>query len=102
MSPEASPFTDALAESALPLIRDNLLSASSGDGENIKVRSALAYSSMVSGITLANAGLGVIHGPPRHWWILPCSPWGNLRSPPYSATKKNIEKLQSTDRNQLH
>lgn len=98
VSPEASPFTDALAESALPLIRDNLLSASSGDGENIKVRSALAYSSMVSGITLANAGLGVIHGlasaiggffPVPHGVIC-----GALL---YSATKKNIEKLQSTD-----
>jgi len=98
VSPKASPFTDALVESALPLIRDNLLLAASGDGENIKVRSALAYASMVSGITLANAGLGVIHGiasavggffPVPHGVIC-----GTLL---YSATKKNIEKLQSTD-----
>lgn len=98
VSPKVSPFTDALVESALPLIRDNLLLAASGDGENIKVRSALAYASMVSGITLANAGLGVIHGiasavggffPVPHGVIC-----GTLL---YSATKKNIEKLQSTD-----
>jgi alcohol dehydrogenase class IV len=62
VSVKASPFTDALCESALPPA-GRALAASCKDGAgDIEVRAAMSYASLVSGITLANAGLGLVHG----------------------------------------
>lgn len=62
LSPKASPLTDALAWSGLTAIGPNLLAAC-GDGANdLAVREAMAYGSLLSGICLANAGLGIVHG----------------------------------------
>lgn len=62
LSPTASPFTDALAWSGLTAIGANLLAAC-GEGANaLAVREAMAYGSLLSGICLANAGLGIVHG----------------------------------------
>ncbi|NEQ48966.1 MAG: iron-containing alcohol dehydrogenase [Leptolyngbya sp. SIO3F4] len=62
LSPTASPLTDALAWSGLTAIGPNLLAAC-GDGTNdLAVREAMAYGSLLSGICLANAGLGIVHG----------------------------------------
>ena len=62
VSPKGNPITDTLAFSGLKFISNNLLRASSTDSTDIKVRTAMAYGSLISGITLANAGLGIVHG----------------------------------------
>jgi alcohol dehydrogenase len=62
VSPKASPMTDALVESALPCVRDCLIPAATSGAHDIGMRSGMAYAALVSGIALANAGLGVVHG----------------------------------------
>lgn len=62
VSPKASVFTDSLIEKALPLIGKNLLRAAGSSRDDINARTAMAYAALISGITLANAGLGVVHG----------------------------------------
>ena len=62
LSPTASPFTDAIAWSGLEAIADNLLLACSEGANDPTVREGMAYASLCSGITLANAGLGIVHG----------------------------------------
>ncbi len=61
VSVKSSIVTDSLAIEAIGLIINNLPEVYRNGG-NIKVRSAIAYGAMISGITLANAGLGVVHG----------------------------------------
>ena len=95
VSPKGSPMTDALAFSGMKYINKNLLSACSSGASNIEVRTAMAYASLMSGITLANAGLGIVHGL--------AGPIGGLFDIPHGvicgtllaeATKMNIKKLQ--------
>lgn len=62
LSPTASPITDALAWSGLTAIGPNLLAACGEGANNLAVREAMAYGSLLSGICLANAGLGIVHG----------------------------------------
>ncbi|HKP97546.1 MAG TPA: iron-containing alcohol dehydrogenase [Fibrobacteria bacterium] len=62
LSPIASPLTDALAFSGLEKIRDNLVPACTDKGGDVAVRAGMAYASMLSGVALANAGLGIVHG----------------------------------------
>ncbi len=62
VSTKANPMTDALAYSGMKYMKDNLIPACTNAQDNIKVRTALAYGSLMSGITLANAGLGIVHG----------------------------------------
>lgn len=62
VSPQASPMTDALALNGIKLIGPALIPASTDQGGDIKLRSSLAYGAFLSGVTLANAGLGIIHG----------------------------------------
>lgn len=62
LSPTASPITDALAWSGLTAMGPNLLVACGEGANNLAVREAMAYGSLLSGICLANAGLGIVHG----------------------------------------
>ncbi|MGZ6270609.1 MAG: iron-containing alcohol dehydrogenase [Candidatus Limnocylindrales bacterium] len=69
VSIRASPFTDALALSGLAAARDGLMAwhravrAGEPDaGEAVSGRTAMAYAALLSGITLAQAGLGAAHG----------------------------------------
>ena len=62
VSTKATPMTDALAFSALALLKYNLVPAYNEGSNNLEVRSNMAYASLTSGITLANAGLGTVHG----------------------------------------
>ncbi len=98
VSPKASVFTDSLIEKALPLIGENLLRASNSLRGDISARIAMAYAALISGITLANAGLGVVHGiasaigglfPVPHGVIC-----GTLLA---GATSMNIRKLSKSD-----
>jgi alcohol dehydrogenase class IV len=62
VSTKASPMTDALALSGLGYVKDSLLSACGEGAGDVMVRAPMAYASLISGICLANAGLGVVHG----------------------------------------
>ena len=61
VSTHANPMTDALAWSGLQQIKQGLLAAFE-HGENIEARASMLYASSISGLTLANAGLGSVHG----------------------------------------
>jgi alcohol dehydrogenase class IV len=62
VSTKASALTDALAASGLERLKDNLVPSCTTKLKDGEVRSNLSYAALLSGITLANAGLGVVHG----------------------------------------
>jgi alcohol dehydrogenase len=95
VSSKSNPITDALAYSGMKYMKDNMIPAYSDGASDLNVRAAMAYGTLMSGITLANAGLGIIHGL--------ASPIGGLFEIPHGivcgtllseATKMNIKKLQ--------
>jgi alcohol dehydrogenase class IV len=63
-SQRATPVTDALACDGLAACRDGLLAwYEDPEGEGASAaRSRMAYAALLSGICLANAGLGAVHG----------------------------------------
>jgi len=61
VSTAANPVTDALAYEGLKHVAGCLREAWE-DGSNVNARTGMALASYLSGITLANAGLGVVHG----------------------------------------
>lgn len=97
VSLRASAFTDALAVSGLEAVRDGLLPWYGHDGRDTTVaRSRMAYAALLSGITLAQCGLGSVHGL--------ASPLGAFYPIPHgvvcgtlvaSCTAVNIEALQA-------
>jgi alcohol dehydrogenase len=62
LSHKANPFTDALALSGIAAVRDSLLPWYSGIGDLAAHRRRMAYAALLSGITLAQVGLGSVHG----------------------------------------
>ena len=72
VSTKANPFTDALALSGLAAVRDGLLAwfeeaaaarGAAGPGSVAEAaREQMAYAALCSGICLAQAGLGAVHG----------------------------------------
>ncbi len=62
LSPTASPLTDALAISGIEKVAEYFLPACGSEAHNPQVREGMAYASLCSGICLANAGLGIVHG----------------------------------------
>lgn len=62
LSPAAGPITDALALSGMERVRDCLLPACGSGAGDVEMRAGMAYASLLSGIALANAGLGIVHG----------------------------------------
>jgi len=61
LSTNANPMSDSIALSGLEQVA-NYLERVVDDGSDIEARSGMAYAAFCSGITLANAGLGVVHG----------------------------------------
>jgi alcohol dehydrogenase class IV len=61
-STQANPMTDTLALDGIAHIRDSLVRISNDEPHDIALRSKMAYAAWLSGITLANAGLGTVHG----------------------------------------
>ncbi len=96
VSSKASPITDSLAYTGLKFISRNILLACSTGASNVNIRGKMAYGALISGIVLANAGLGIIHGL--------ASPIGGFFKIPHGivcgtllaeATKINIKTLQN-------
>lgn len=61
VSSRAAPLTDSLAWGGMKAARDGLL-ALYADSSNAAARERMAYAALVSGITLAQVGLGSVHG----------------------------------------
>ncbi len=62
VSIRANAMTDALAWSGLEAARDSLLSWYEANGDQAQARAGMAYAALMSGITLAQTGLGSVHG----------------------------------------
>ena len=98
VSTGASPMTDALALSGITHMKDNIIPVCTKKAGDTAVRADMAFGALVSGITLANAGLTVIHGF--------ASPLGGFFHIPHgvvcgtllgAATRKNIEILKESN-----
>jgi len=96
VSTRASPFTDALALSGLEAARDGLVDWYEGGTGAATGRERMAYAALLSGICLAQAGLGSVHGLAQ--------PLGTLFPIPHgvvcgtllaAATRVNIEALRA-------
>jgi alcohol dehydrogenase class IV len=61
VSSRANPFTDSLCLDGIRFASANLPRAYR-DGGDADARSGMAYASLLGGLALANAGLGVVHG----------------------------------------
>lgn len=61
VSIRANPMTDAVCREGLALAARSLRAAYAG-GENLPAREDMALASLFSGMALANAGLGAVHG----------------------------------------
>ncbi|MGR9053641.1 MAG: iron-containing alcohol dehydrogenase [Gammaproteobacteria bacterium] len=63
VSLKANPFIDALAWSGMCAVKEGLFRAFEGkEPEAAQGRAAMAYAALLSGITLAQVGLGSVHG----------------------------------------
>jgi alcohol dehydrogenase len=104
LSVRANPFTDALALSGLACVRDGLLpwfeamAAGRPGSATADARQRMAYAALCSGICLAQAGLGAVHGL--------ASPLGAQFPIPHgvacgatlvAATRVNIAALEARD-----
>ena len=93
LSPKPNDMLDALLLDGLDKIKSSFIQ-SVQDGSNLEARTGMAYASLISGIGLANVGLGVVHGfasPLGGFFTIPhgvvC---GTLVAP---ATRVNIRKI---------
>lgn len=95
VSSRSNPFTDALALQGLKQIKKFLLRAYLEGENNLEARSGMALAAMFSGITLAHAGLGLVHGfasPLGGFYHIPhgvvC---GSLMAPVFAHTIDNLK-----------
>ena len=93
-----NPLCNALAEQAIRCTRDGLIALYDSDGDNPEARSNMAFASLVSGINLAQTGLGSVHGlasPLGAFFPIPHGvACGSLLS---DATRLNIEAMQQRE-----
>ena len=61
LSVKSNEYTDALAFEGIKAIKNSLTRAY-GNGNDIDARTGMSFAALTSGICLANAGLGVVHG----------------------------------------
>jgi alcohol dehydrogenase len=103
VSTKASPMTDALGHSGLRAIADSLVAVCSDRGADISVRSRMSYAAIMSGITLANAGLGIVHGFASAIGGLFCVPHGVVCGTLLAACmKKTMERLKESGDGMAH
>ena len=97
VSSRAAPLTDSLAWGGMKAARDGLLPFYR-DARDEKARERMAYAALVSGITLAQVGLGSVHGvaaPLGAFFPIPHGvACGTLVA---TATRVNIEALRARD-----
>jgi alcohol dehydrogenase class IV len=98
VSTRANPMTDTLALDGVRSARDSLLPLYENPAEAADARAGMAYAALLSGITLAQTGLGSVHGL--------ASPLGAFFPIPHgvvcgtlvaAATRVNIEALQARE-----
>lgn len=101
VSSRSNPFTDALAMSGMKAVKESLLVWYEGNGTADELRQArenMAYAALLSGICLAQTGLGSVHGL--------ASPLGAFFPIPHGAvcgtlvaeaTKVNIDAMEERD-----
>lgn len=98
VSRQASPITDALALSGLQRAL-HALPRAVADGTDLAARAEMLYAAAISGMTLANAGLGSVHGlasPIGAFFPMPHGEvCGTLL---YEACRLNIALMQARDR----
>lgn len=61
LSQKSSGYTDAIALEGLKAVKSSLVKCVK-DGSDLSARSEMSYAALSSGICLANAGLGAVHG----------------------------------------
>lgn len=61
LSDKSTEYTDALALEGLKAVKSSLIRCCA-DGKDIEARTGMSFAALTSGICLANAGLGVVHG----------------------------------------
>jgi alcohol dehydrogenase len=97
VSSRAAPLTDSLAWGGMKAIRDGLLALYANAGDAV-ARERMAYAALVSGITLAQVGLGSVHGlaaPLGAFFPIPHGvACGTLVA---MATRINIESLRTRE-----
>lgn len=97
VSARAMPLTDSLAWGAMKAARDGLL-AMHVDAGNTGAREKMAYAALISGITLAQVGLGSVHGlaaPLGAFFPIPHGlACGTLVA---TATRVNVDALKQRD-----
>ncbi|MCC8995530.1 MAG: iron-containing alcohol dehydrogenase [Nitrosomonas sp.] len=100
VSSKSNHFTDALAISGLQAVRDALIPLYHRDSKQNQNQERMAYAALLSGITLAQVGLGSVHGL--------ASPLGAFFPIPHgvvcgtlvaAATKVNIVSMQTQEPN---
>ena len=82
VSTQSSPLTDALALDGLRQLIPALPEACGKGALDTDCRGAVAYGAFLSGVTLANAGLGVVHGV--------AGPMGGLLPVPHGVACANL------------
>jgi len=94
LSKKANTMTDALALQGLKQIKRHLLRAFLEGEQNLEARSGMALAAMFSGITLAHAGLGLVHGfasPLGGFYNIPHGvACGSLMAPVFAPTIDNL------------
>ncbi len=97
VSKNASPITDALAISSMQKVARSL-SVAVEQGDHLAARTDMLYASSISGLTLANAGLGSVHGLASSIGACVPMPHGEVcGSLLFEAARLNIELMQSKD-----
>jgi alcohol dehydrogenase len=98
VSSKANPFTDALAWSGMEAVRDGLLPWYENGTDAALGREKMAYAALLSGITLAQVGLGSVHGlaaPLGAFFPIPHGvACGTLLA---AATRVNIEAMEARE-----
>lgn len=98
VSSKANPITDALAWSGMEAVRDGLLAWYEGGAGAAAGREKMAYAALLSGMTLAQVGLGSVHGlaaPLGAYFPIPHGvACGTLLA---AATRANIAAMEARD-----